>query len=169
MELIVCVKGNKNIRRRRSTTTTYTSFFFLLFIYLLLHHTTNAAYRCQRECVKWSGRRSKADKVGFCPNFNWKSCPVTENLDTSDWMAEEIYKHVIKQMGTKGVPKIKTCNETLIRFSCFMVFPVCESGTHSMRLCDKDDELLNSLKSSCPHTNVTILSNLIKRARDSII
>ena len=167
MELIVCVKGNKNIRSRRSTTTTYTSFFFLLFIYLLHHHTTNAAYRCQRECVKWSGRRSKADKVGFCPDFNWKSCPVTENLDTSDWMAEEIYKHVIKQMGTKGVPKIKTCNETLIRFSCFMVFPVCESGTHSMRLCDKDDELLNSLKSSCPHTNVTILSNLIKRARDT--
>jgi hypothetical protein len=126
-----------------------------------------AAYKCQRSCIRWSGRRNKAGKLGFCPNYNWNSCPVTQNPDTADWMAEEIYDYTIKQMGSGKEPTIQSCNETLKRFSCFMVFPVCESGTHSMRLCDKEDELLDTLLSACPHTNVTVLSNLVERARNT--
>ena len=73
----------------------------------------------------------------------------------------------MKQMGTAASLASKTCNESLTRFACFMVFPVCESGTHSMKLCDgKNAKLLNTLKEACSDTkNSSALENLVSRAR----
>ena len=148
----------------RYTSRFATTLLIVGFLCNLLWQFADAAYRCERACVKWSGRRVDDGRLGFCPNFNWNSCPVTQSPDRSDWMAKAIYEDTIKQMGTAGS---QMCNETLTRFACFMVFPVCESGTHSMKLCDgKNDKLLNTLKEACQDTNSSsALENLVSRAR----
>ena len=117
-----------------------------------------AAFKCSEGCIE--GNFQDISKP-FCEPRTWSICLEHQKVKDVDSQARNNFAAAIRMVGPMGLSA--KCNATISAFECALMMPVCEAGSHGMKICAGE---FSKVKEACEGVNETALGVLEENAAE---